>query len=282
MCLVAKDRARATFPALAASPLNEQQRVRRVARPAGLGNQKIEAQRRKVIRKGGHIHVTRLVQHLRIAVTVVAGLCLDRSGIAVDFLQGKGPRLAAGDAHGSDVIPRAGTKRAVQIACARRCLLWSRRLIAAESPISATAIARRVRRQEITPELPMSSTIGSSEGFLVLAQDLNIHAAGIARSSGAAAFGFGYPYDLSMSETSTTAHEKGLQRHPSTDPENGYQPTRDIETISVCAASERTPFWVRSLSRWRCCPKERVRLCGALDPFLELTCATGHRNVRLL
>jgi hypothetical protein len=26
-----------------------------------------------------------------------------------------------------------------------------------------------------------------------------------------------------MSETSTTAHEKGLERHPSTDPENGYQ-----------------------------------------------------------
>jgi hypothetical protein len=86
-----------------------------------------------------------------------------------------------------------------------RCLLWSRRLIAAESLISATAIARRVRRQEITPELPMSSTIGSSEGFLVLAQYLNIHAAGIARSSGAAA---------SDSATRMTCPCRKLQRPP--------------------------------------------------------------------
>jgi hypothetical protein len=46
--------------------------AQRMACPIGLGNQKIEAERRKVIRNGVHIGVLRLVQHLRIAAALIA------------------------------------------------------------------------------------------------------------------------------------------------------------------------------------------------------------------
>ena len=99
---------------------NEQQRVRRVAGPASLGDEKIQPQRREVVREGVHFHVARLIQHLRVGVALVAGLGFDRPGIAFDSLQRQRTSLAAGDACSSHMIPRGRAKRAIEIARSRR------------------------------------------------------------------------------------------------------------------------------------------------------------------
>ena len=57
-----------------------------MTRPACLGNQNIQPERRKIVRKRIHLHVLGLVQHLCVRVALVAGLSFDRTGIAFDAL----------------------------------------------------------------------------------------------------------------------------------------------------------------------------------------------------
>ena len=47
---------------------NKQQRVWRMAGPAGLGNQQIQAEGRQIVRERVHLRVARLIQHLRVGV----------------------------------------------------------------------------------------------------------------------------------------------------------------------------------------------------------------------
>ena len=74
---------------------DEQQRVGRMTRPASLGNQNIKPERRKIIRKRIDLHVLGLVQHLCVRVALVAGLSLDRTGIAFDPFQRERARAAS-------------------------------------------------------------------------------------------------------------------------------------------------------------------------------------------
>jgi hypothetical protein len=53
-------------------------------------------------------------------VTVVAGFGLDDTGIAFDPFKRNGARLAAGDAHRANMIPRGGAQRAIEVTRPRR------------------------------------------------------------------------------------------------------------------------------------------------------------------
>ena len=78
---------------------------RGVARPAGLGDQEVEAKRGQVVGEGIGLDVPGLVKHLRIGAAIVAGLRLDGAATALDFLQRHAAGLAAGDANGAHVVP---------------------------------------------------------------------------------------------------------------------------------------------------------------------------------
>ena len=81
-----------------------------MTRPASLGNQNIEPERRKIVRKRIDLHVLGLVQHLCIRVALVAGLSPDRTGVAFEPFQRKRARAATGNAYDARVIPRRRAK----------------------------------------------------------------------------------------------------------------------------------------------------------------------------
>ena len=98
---------------------NQQQRVGRVAGPAGLADHHVEAKGREIVGVGVDTHVFRFIEDLGVSLAFIAGLGAREIRIAVNAAQREGARAAAANADGAGVIPGCRAERAVKIARAR-------------------------------------------------------------------------------------------------------------------------------------------------------------------
>ena len=94
----------------------QQQRMGRVARPAGFADHHVEAETCKIIGVGVDTGVFRFVEDLGVGAAFIAGLGAREPGIAFNAAERECARAAADNADGAGVMPSGRAERAMEIA----------------------------------------------------------------------------------------------------------------------------------------------------------------------